>query len=331
MFLLPPPYTPSHPIYLHLAKVAKSLSDAARIEAEVNVAKFAQEQLNRVEERENELKVQLDQLWMNAREGLRKAEHVRDTSGPLLARRLSSASQSGGLPSSLSHSATIIREFRPSTYHVHRMENHVRAPASSALSASLATSAFHGPRSLQERVSVASTDRRGEQLAGNEPPISQSPPPYASKPSSLASSSSTSLNAGFSASKPRSLARNMNTNQDTSVTYRYYVIEEQERERAKAKALNSSSAKKQESDGVPQDGEGIQPTKGEAKTETSQLMQESGHQTVGVVDTAAEKDQGLGKKSRKVTFDVKPDVVTIKREVTLEKEDPSDLGQDGES
>ena len=330
-FLLPPPYTPSHPIYLHLAKVAKKLSDTARYEAEARVAKFAQNQLFQVEALETELKIQLDQLWGSARDGLRRAEHERDAISPHSIRRLSSPSRSGSISSSVPQGTTVVREFRPSTYHAHRSENRPHAVTTSGLSETLAATS-HFPRSLHERSAAQSTVHPERQLVASDTATSQSPPPYASNPSSLGTGSDASPTSGISlvSNRPRSLARNMNVEQDTSVTYRYYVIEEQEKARARAKALDSSSgnAQKQGEQSLPikecveetVESSVTQPSvvgelaKYPSKPQSSKPVTEA---TEPIADTLKTPD----KKSRKVTFDVKPDVVTIRRDIDAEKED----------
>lgn len=319
--------------------MATRLSDSARNEAEANVAKFAQDQLSQVDALESELKGQLDLLWRNARDSLRRAEHQRDTVSTHSIRRLASPSRSSAISASLPHGAAVVREFRPSTFQVHRSEIRPRTFASSGLSASLATSSFHVPRSLHERSAAQSVEHREQQFNTNAHITSQSPPPYASNPSSLGTTSESPTASDFSlaGARPMSLARNMNAAQDTSVTYRYYVIEEQERARsqAKAKALETALNAQKIEDTIPNNGETTKdderipdrPAGGKCQVSVEAAKSEAESQM-----TPSSQKTPVKKSQRKVTFDVNPDVVTIKREVNAEKDElPESVLEDGKS
>ena len=45
----PPPFTPSHPVFLHFTSVAASYSDKFRAEAEARISNFAHQQLQEVQ------------------------------------------------------------------------------------------------------------------------------------------------------------------------------------------------------------------------------------------------------------------------------------------
>ena len=79
-FLPPPPFTPSHPIFLHLASIATAASDALRKTARANIEDFTRRELAKVEDQECQLKAQVEHLWSNIRECLNKAQRERDAS-----------------------------------------------------------------------------------------------------------------------------------------------------------------------------------------------------------------------------------------------------------
>ena len=175
----------------------------------------------------------------------------------------------------------------------------------------------------------------------NVPSESQSPPPYASNPSSPGTGAGigtveSSPDSGPSLGIPRSLARNMNAEQDTSVTYRYYVIEEQERARARARALDAAdSTHRQGGESVPSTAnppETAPQSTGQATARIGEAEGSSKPPTKDADNTepVVASQKTPDKKSRKVTFDVNPDVVTIKREINAEKEGPaSSVPEDG--
>lgn len=314
-FLPPPPFTPSHPIFYHLSSLASAHSSRARATAEKRVEEFAKQQLAEVEAEEGKLKDQIERLWINVREELKKYERERD--GDLVAtwqaRRRSMSPR--GRSSSLSHSPAVIRDFAPSTYSGRRLSRS-SAPRQSALSASLATSTFHHPRVRQDdppAASVVSESRNNM----------SSPPPYASNPTSPVGSNSSS-DSTSSSIVARSLRRNMNGSIDTAATYRWYVIEEQEAARRKAKerrrreGQEEANKTNQETTAHAKTGVLEQNTKsgnGEVKPEADDAPKASGE--VATI----EQSKVEGKKGKRhVSFKTEPAVVTIKREINNEKD-----------
>lgn len=280
---------------------------------------FAKQQLAEVEAEEVKLKDQIERLWINVREELKKYERERD--GDLVAtwqaRRRSISPR--GRSSSLSHSPAVIRDFTPSTYSGQRLSRST-APRQSGLSASLATSTFHHPRARQEDPPVA---RVVSESRNNMP----SPPPYASNPTSPVGSNSSSDSTSRS-TVARSLRRNMNGSIDTAATYRWYVIEEQEAARRKAK-------ERRRREGQEEANKTNQETTAHAKTRVLEKNPKSGNGDVkpeaddapkatkeasGEVATI-EQSKVEGKKGKRhVSFKTEPAVVTIKREINNEKD-----------
>ena len=302
--LLPPPFTPSHPIFLHLSSVASDVSSEARLAAEKRIYEYAQAQLTQLEEEETKLKSQLEELWRHVKDGLRKAESLRDSK--LYGRRHSSVS--GILSPAGPAISASIRSFVPSTYRPPRstVASTIRQ---SALSASLATTSFHHPRALQEA-------RAQNDISTVHPLSTPSPPPYASNPSTLSSSSE---NGRLS----RSLKRNMDITNDTAVTFRYYTIEEQEAARRKARQDAEQDAAKKENGQTKSGANQIPESKQEVASSTP-----AGHKKSSSVSKVEDSPRKKTAR-RKVTFDAEPEVVTIKRDIKNEKEsyDTSEKGE----
>ncbi|KAH8113217.1 hypothetical protein DFH11DRAFT_1600817, partial [Phellopilus nigrolimitatus] len=272
-FLPPPPFTPSHPIFLHLSAIALTSANAARDAAEEQIKDFAKRQLAQVEETETQLKTQLEHLWRNVRGALKKAEGKGDAD--MFPRAKKRRSMSPG-----SHSSSVlrglgspvVRTFTPSTYSGSRpfvsSANH-----RSALSASLATTSFHHPRAQRNQTNGQINDSDVAPIQPSTP----SPPPYASNPSSPRNSSGSGSDSVTNVS--RSLRRNMDAVNDTA---------EAARQKARKKAKEEKQEKAKE-------------VAGQAGTDVKQTISQT--QANKGKDSPRKCD---GKKGRKVTFDVQP-------------------------
>ena len=309
--------------------MATASSNIARSVAEKQIESFTKQQVEQLEIKEAEMKTQLELLWRGVREELKRVEKERDSS-LLTSSRARRSTSPGGRSSSLSMSSSIIRDFVPTTYHTTRISR-PSIPRQSALSASLATSSFHHPRARAE-------ETHSQTIPTIEPahtPISnQSPPPYVSNPPSPGNSSSLSSSDPPTRAIPLSLKRNMDESIDAAVTYKWSVIEEQEAARRKAMQdaerdkEKTSKPVESQTQAILGAGEGIEQTSNIVNSEASAGAPTSGltEVTTDLSERSAVSGDKKGhvkrKHARKVTFDVKPAVVTIKRNITAEEEGP---------
>ncbi|KAL5527376.1 hypothetical protein ACEPAG_6167 [Sanghuangporus baumii] len=308
-FLPPPPFTPSHPIFLHLSSIVTATSNDARRDTEKRIDSFARQELARLEEHETNLRTQLERIWWIVKDGLKKAEQERDAS-LLLALKSRRRSMSPHHPPSSAGDmgSVIVRNFVPSTYHTPRAVRSSSAHTS-ALSASLATTSFHHPRAQQN----ARSDLAG--VRDHPAPLTPSPPPYTSNPSSSRSGSESELPAASIAIASRSFKRNMDESNDAAATYRFFVIEEQEAARRKAK----ERAEKNRNNEVTRE------KKDAAAPDSRKQVSAPTVQAEEKKDAASTNDKLSSPKKRdsqrKVTFNIEPNVVTIKRDITAEAEE----------
>ena len=142
---LPPPFTPSHPIFVHLASIANAESQKLRGAAEQRIADFVKAETADIEAREQQLRRQTEVFWQTYRDYLStlQQESKQRTSNVLR----SPASHSGGFGlggrgAMSSSSSVTVRNFNPVPISS-PLSPPSSVPRTSALSASLATSAFH--------------------------------------------------------------------------------------------------------------------------------------------------------------------------------------------
>ena len=283
---------------------------------------LAKQQLAELDAHESELRGQLETLWRTVREELRKYEKERDE-GLLTSWQTRRRSMSPrGRSSSFAGTPAVIREFVPSTYSGQRMSR-PSAPRQSALSASLATSAFHHPKAQQGEASATPVNESRNALP--------SPPPYVSNPSSPTRSVG-SATSDSEAGMPMSLKRNMNETIDAAATYRWYVIEEQEAERRKVKERIAKGERKEAgkaSDEKPREKDSIKANDiGGSEVSKETKVHKEISDEASTVDSKQSKSDGK-KGKRHVSFKSEPAVVTIKREVNDEKDELPLEGAEG--
>lgn len=293
-FLPPPPFTPSHPIFLHLASIATAASDALRKTARANIEDFTRRELAKVEDQECQLKEQVEHLWRNIRGCLNKAQRERDASqnAALKSKRRSispgSRSSTPNMPDS-----HIVRSFIPEPQYLARHITSASAPQHSALSSSLATTSFHHPSNRSSNINGQSTSTANSHAVD--------------VPSELAiqAESSSSPPEGLTIAS-RSLRRNMDAENDTIVTFKWSVIEEEER-KAREKRKKAEEAKPVASEGAE---EKVEANKGSgvSKAPVAEASTPSSETHASSLKNGGKKSPG----KRKVTFNVEPNVVTIK-------------------
>ncbi|KLO18060.1 hypothetical protein SCHPADRAFT_900052 [Schizopora paradoxa] len=327
-FLPQPPFTPSHPSFRRLATVANSKSTEMRQELMERCAAFAKEQVTLLQDEENKIKIELELLWNKVDEGLRKAEDERDgqTLGPLLRRRSDSPVRLGGISSSLPALSTM-RGFTPSTYHGTRVTTRTASSThisgQSGLSSSVAVTGFYHPRSrYEDNAQRTSPIANGRQLHSS---VTSTSDDISITPSTLSSGSTPS---DESVDLPDTLRRNMNERTDISASLQVFnSVLEQEASKRQARAEVQKSK-----------GKGKEVVKeedpGRSLKKPSSVSKSSGKDSEADSQTGSAKSSEPGRErrrsgSKRVTFDVEPDVVTIKREVSAEvDDDPVTSGAD---
>ncbi|KAL5508263.1 hypothetical protein ACEPAH_5882 [Sanghuangporus vaninii] len=308
-FLPPPPFTPSHPIFLHLSSIVTATSNDARRDTEKRIDNFARQELARLEEHETNLRMQLERIWWIVKEGLKKAEQERDAS-LLLALKSRRRSMSPHHPRSSTGDigSVVVRNFVPSTYHTPRAIRSSSAHTS-ALSASLATTSFHHPRAQQHARSDLADVRDHPAL------LTPSPPPYTSNPSSSRSRSESESPTASIAIASRSFNRNMNESNDAAATYNFFVIEEQEAARRKTKERaeknRNNEVTREKKDALDPDSRKQVP----APTPQAEEKRDAASTNDKLTDPKKKDSR------RKVTFNIEPNVVTIKRDIIAEAEE----------
>lgn len=341
----PAPFTPSHPIFVHLSSLAAEKSQALRTDAENYIAEVVKQKVAEIEKADNELRSNVETLWRSFREGLRKVEQERSRSSTRTPQRSKDSGnwQEGTDAGSSKPSPAFvsIRDFNP-VQSPRKVASPTFTPRVSSLSASLATSAFHHPRAqahqgrsaLPHVVSATNENLR-------------SPPPYSSNPSSprtsdsyssLSSPSSKSLSLRASLDGPTFLEpfkRNMNLANDTATSFRYFTILEADTNRTQQKAGTAHVTTVNSDDASRNDSE---TSKTERKTErsnssgsrSSKERSSSACRKTDINETSGTNGQeNSSKGKRKVTFDVKPEVVTIAREVKAERKEDAERSAEG--
>ncbi|EGO02123.1 hypothetical protein SERLA73DRAFT_86323 [Serpula lacrymans var. lacrymans S7.3] len=298
--LFPPvPFIPSHPVFSHLSSVATGKSEALRIAAEEYLAKVVEDQLAEIERAEDKLRKDVEGLWKNFIDGIAQVEKARNlTIDGTSTRRRDSVSRASRPRVSL-----VLRDFIPASSPVPRALSPASVPRVSSLSASLATSAFYHPRAQNQPTS---------RVHSTSPP---SPPPYSSNPSSSGSADSPPLTSSDSSSRSFSqingenilqpFRRSMDEAKDVATSFRYFTNLEADMARVRQQNASDSedkSAWTNDQANASQSGKMEQKNGGSA----SQAKEERYRKA----DPEPGQDSG-SKGKRKVTFDVKPDVVTI--------------------
>ena len=310
--LFPPaPFTPSHPVFAHLADTAAARSATLRAEAEECISRLVKDRMDELEKAEDELREQVDTLWLKFKTTVDAIK--KDRERPKAAS--SSATRAGQEPASdtARPSPVAIKEFVPVAVSPARA---LSPPRISALSASLAASSFHHPRALSEshasaRETNGSIHSRSSQSSERSGSAIFHPP------------------SRESAANVLQFPRNIDDNLNTAVSFKYFVDLEYEMQRRKKDRLadvNKEHRASQSEAGPSQEPAGpvINGQKAEVMTSQERAELQVKHvqvDTEGSVVETSEKSPMKGK--RHVTFDVEPEVVTIDGEAKKSKAESS--------
>jgi hypothetical protein len=326
---LPPPFTPSHPVFVHLSALASNMSQALRTDAEAYLAELTKRKVDEIEKTEAELRKHVEALWRSFRDGVEKADLERNAQAPP-ARTKDSGKWSKVEPGTSKPSPALIsiHDFKPVSS-PRRVSSSTFTPRKSSLSASLATSSFHHPRAQADQTHNSFSH---EVLTTNE-----SPPPYLSNPSSPSSGKGSSSLSSSSSSKSirtgrdgqtylEPFRRNMDQANDMATSFRFFTIQEADMARKKSREAQTEAnqgAKTEAHSEAPEKAEKIMNVDKAEGTNGSSSYPRKARSKSG--DRQPETNEVSPKGKRKVTFDIQPDVVTIEGPVnTTNHEEDSD-------
>ncbi|KAF8076721.1 hypothetical protein FPV67DRAFT_1618603 [Lyophyllum atratum] len=333
---LPPPFTPSHPVFTYLSAFAANESQTVRDAAEDYMTEQLKSKTSELENTDAELRRKVDALWKKFRQNLSRIQQEANkpstrrssTRRPTSGSRSRERSAASGLDLSAAGSPTPVRNFIPTSVSRARSSS-PPTPRVSALSASLATSSFHHPRARS--------------TATSPPPASDRSPSVVSNGSSRSGSSTLGSTTVVSsqtidASNVLKVRRNINDAIDTATSYRFFVTLEEDMERLRGRrqvAEGSQSRPDQTQQDGPSRASGStngditqkQPSESRPNVEKS-APQSQGQAQAEEGEASPSRGREKSKGKRKVTFDVNPAVVTIKREVNAEKEEEEALANE---
>ncbi|PPQ70704.1 hypothetical protein CVT26_014628 [Gymnopilus dilepis] len=309
---LPPPFTSSHPIFVHLAALATKESEALRAAAEQRISDFVKAETAGIEVKEKELRRQTETLWKKFREHLNAIQ--QDRHRPVNHARSPSRGRDhpvNGLISPTPVSASVtIRSFVPQPVSPAPVVSS-STPRVSALSASLATTRFHHPRETQGESSSTT------QLNGSNHSSSST----LSTPRSV-SSTLVPSEAGPGSPTVLQFKRNINDTINTQASFRYFLNLDEDMARYKRqqeevlqKQREAEMAKGNQTAGPSQDN-GNPSTNGTTRSGEVKAVDPMSPTAEGTSKPEGEtkSSRGRDKGKRKVTFDAQPAVVTITEE-----------------
>ena len=306
----PPPFTPSHPVFVHLAAVAAGESEKRRASTEEYLQQVLREKLAELQAAEAKLKRDVDQLWTNFKDVVNKHED-NDSSAPRLRlRQRQSGSRGRGAAASVR-----LTDFVPAVSPPPRQIHRPSAPAQSALSASLATSNLQSVMRHRDRDSSPSASSRSPtRVARTDSP-------------STASSKTLGMPINGEAEIREAHRRNMDESVDVATSFRYMMDFAQHIEAARAPPTVPEVAEEdEESNDVPSPSTSTVPRGRSPRASKSAIKKPKANgeaapkhedkQSSSVPNGAEngapkEVDTTPTKGKRKVTFDVEPNVAII--------------------
>ncbi|KAI0368073.1 hypothetical protein BV20DRAFT_1054266 [Pilatotrama ljubarskyi] len=337
---LPPPFTPSHVVFSHFSALATQRSERLRDEAEEYIAQLTQQKVAEIRKAEAALKQEVNLLWSKFRDSIRVVEETGalNKAGLPLRRRgsVSGPARAVSSPTPGTSASVRISSFVPTPSPPPRHASGGRAPAPSALSASLKTSGFHYPNAQRQANGNPSPARH---------PIDLPPPSYVrASPTrsdrtrvdspSTASTRTAAVSIDPEASIREAYRREIDEHKDIATSFRYVMnleaqMEQQRLEEEAALASPSVASTSQ----VPAEKPAVQESRVRSprlhKSAIKNAQPPEGSKPAKGEDGekskskgAGETKEGIAKGKRKVTFDVQPEVAVIKDEGDAERPAP---------
>ena len=303
----PPPFTPSHPAFVHISSLATAESEKLRADAEVWLRKVVEEKVAQIKEAETKLKKDVESIWATFRDAVESIENASAKGRPTSRPRRSSGKHSDlGVPASVR-----VNDFVPTAAPPLRTSVATSALAVSALSASLATSSFH-----QAMASQNGSSSRKETHARSSSRSTRTASP------STASSQTLGMPINGEAEIREAYRRNMNESLDVATSFKYMMdigahVQSREPEvpvtvpeEDETNDIPSPSSKIVPRGRSPRAGKSaIKKPKSEVATNTTTSKDHPQHEDD--TKTSSSEAPTTPKSKRKVTFDVKPDVTII--------------------
>lgn len=290
---LPPPFTPSNPVFIHLAEISNKQSQDLRTAAEGRIREFIEAETSGIVEKERVIRHHAESLWKTFRRHLAEFQlepgrhAVRSARSP--SRSRDGTTINGLVNSRPTSSSAAIKTFVPTASSVRHSPP---LPRVSALSVSLATSTFHHPR-IQDRASL-----------GDITPTTDSGPSCTPSPGSGSSTLVHSVHHAEIGSNVLQFRRSVNEDINTQASYRYFVDLEEDMRRYKQSKEDAKNPEPMEP------GPSRLPDASSSTERTKiQVVEPAVNMSEPQVEPTPPRGRDKGK--RKVTFDVKPAVVTI--------------------
>ena len=304
--------------------MATKQSQSLRRASEQRISEYIQDQIKQVATAESELKRQVQVLWRTFQESVENVVEgginidassaadnrvTRDEWPRPDHRRSSHSSHDSPRPS--------IRQFSPNRASPLRPTAPPTLAGPSALSSSLASSAFYHPAANQSQSTIANSSEDITTNGRPNTPLSGT----TLSPEEHSPRTSDALNISGS------LRRNFDAVKDLATSLRYESVLkaeafEREKARRKGEPVASSSKSKEAKEVDINDRPQQTIEKGPSPTVSEPVIKSDG------TGSTAESDKPLSSKKkgkRKVTFDVEPAIVTITREIDSEKNTRSEV------
>ncbi|KAJ7771124.1 hypothetical protein DFH07DRAFT_879688 [Mycena maculata] len=328
---LPPPFTPAHPVFVHLSSLATKESEAQRAAVESYMAHVMRAKSAELAQTESRLRRQVETVWRKFRAGLESVEQV-DTSAlasprsPRSPRSPASRATSGNLttPASPTGAGTpiaVVRDFIPLPVAPIRQQH---APA---VSSSLLTSGFHAPPRQQQPPqpptpvqpeSPRPSSSSSRTLGSSSPTLAGSPRAQVTAPRRIFEDGASVLQFPRTQDEDLNTAASLRLFEGLEADMARHKRERERQLRESQKASTSTAAAAD--DTAP--GAGPSTVNGNAEKHTAKNGA-AGSLPKGVESRGETSvpDKGKEKQKKIVTFQSQPAVVTIKREVNAEKEE----------
>lgn len=263
---------------------------------------------------DNELRQQVEVLWWKFKRSINEVQKERNSNPTLSPANHKDQNHNFGVNGVGSPSATTIRDFKPVSVLNTARVSLSPVPRVSALAASLATTSFHYPKANQSR----------------SPPPQSNGSPNSVSSQTLSSTHSGSLTLVQSTGRSKGsnvlqFRRNINDSINTAASFRYFVNLEEDISRHKREREASNQTGNNQQAGPSQTSENPT-TSAENNNHNDQPFQSESPKETQVGEGSA-GPRGRDKGKRRVTFDVQPDVVTIKREVAAENAEQEALAE----
>ncbi|KAI0327749.1 hypothetical protein GY45DRAFT_1327182 [Cubamyces sp. BRFM 1775] len=323
---LPPPFTPSHIVFSHFSALATEQSQKLRDEAEEYIAQVTQQKVAEIRKQEAALKEEVNLIWSKFRDSVRLVEETGlMTKSALPLRRRGSVSghtRTVSSPAPATSASVRVSTFVPTPSPPARNPSNSRAPAPSALSASLKTSGFHHPDAQKQANGSASASRRS--LDFGPPSRARASPtrPGSTRADSLstASSRTVAIPVDAEASIREAYRREIDESKDVATSFRYVMDLEAQMEQSRLDAEEEhvpppvASTSQAAEAVVASASRGRSPRVHKSAIKQAQPAEQPKSEDGAKSAAAEDNKESAGKGKRKVTFDVKPEVAIIKDE-----------------